>query len=111
MIIALFANTGIKLTVLLVLFACLLPYVCAVFANAAQQNHMHQTQTATNFYHAKISSFQSLPIFLGSVVVALYTFVPAGVINMLSLGFVLFRLGFLVSCLAKLPPRLPSPAV
>ena len=113
MMYALFANTGIKMTIILMVIACLLPYLCASLAkyvggfnmkdNQAPREFLANTQgAAARLNHAQTNSFESLPIFLASVLVAIYAFVPASIINMLATGFILFRICFIISYAANL---------
>ncbi|OOS04646.1 Uncharacterized conserved protein, MAPEG superfamily [Moraxella cuniculi DSM 21768] len=113
MIVSLFATTSIKLTIVLMIIAVLLPYVCTILCKAlggfrAKDNQSPReflaktTGAAARLNYAQLNSFESLPIFLASVIIALYTFVPVEIINMLATGFVLFRLCYIYSYAANL---------
>lgn len=108
MIAALFANTNIKLTIILMVIACLLPFACAALAKYLGGFNIKDNQTPREFLanthgvaarlnHAQTNSFESLPIFLASVLIALYTFVPVSIINMLATGYLIFRICFIAS--------------
>ena len=85
MIAALFADTNIKLTIILMVIACLLPFVCAALAKYLGGYNIKDNQTPREFWqilteppqdsnHAQTNSFESLPIFLASVLIALLYF-------------------------------------
>lgn len=114
MIYALFAHTTSKLTIVLMVIASLLPWLCSVLAKVSggfrfDKNNQNPRQFLANtagiaarFNHAQANGYETLPIFLAAVLVCLYTFVPMGIVNLLATGFVLFRLCFIASYAANL---------
>lgn len=113
MIVQLFATTTLKLTIILMITACFLPYLCALLAkriggfdskdNKTPREFLAQTTgLAARLNHAQANGFENLPIFLAAVIIALYTFVPISLINLFATGFILFRLGFIASYASNL---------
>lgn len=114
MIISFFMHTGIKLTIVLMVIACLLPWLCSAFAkisggfrfgkhNQDPRAFLAQAKgVSARFNHAQANSYETLPVFLAAVLMALYCFVPMTVVNLLAFGYVLFRIGFIASYAANL---------
>lgn len=96
------SGMGYALTAMLV--ASLLPFVFALFAkitggfdfkkdNANPRAFLAQTTgMSARLNAAQQNSFESLPIFLAAVLVAMYCFVPQQIINVLAWLYVLLRL-------------------
>ncbi|GAA0322676.1 MAPEG family protein [Psychrobacter aestuarii] len=85
--------------------ACLLPFVMTMVAklaggfrpsdNAYPREFLSRTSgMAARANAAQQNSFETLPIFLVAVVVAMLFFVPQGVINKLAWLYVLIRIGY-----------------
>ena len=114
MIISFFMQTGVKLTIALMVIACLLPWLCSVLAKVsagfrfAKHNQdprgflADSTGIAARFNHAQVNGYETLPVFLAAVMIAIYTFVPMAVVNLLAAGYVLFRIGYIASYAANL---------
>lgn len=83
--------------------ACLLPYLFAFFAKKAggfdfkNDNRepraflAHTTGLSARLNAVQANSFESLPIFIGAVLLAMYCFVPQNVVNALAWFYVLLR--------------------
>lgn len=82
--------------------ACLLPYVFTILAKklggfAKKDNHDPRAFLATTtglparLNAVQANSFESLPIFMGAVLTAMYVFVPQNVINFLAWFYVVLR--------------------
>lgn len=114
MIISFFAQTGIKLAIILMVIASLLPLLCSVLAKVSggfrfgKHNQDPRAFLASSqgisarFNHAQANSYETLPVFLAAVLIAIYTFVPMAVVNLLAAGYVLFRIGYIASYAANL---------
>lgn len=100
--IAKFPN-DIAIAIVAVMVACLLPYVFAILAKKAggfdfkaDNRHPRDFLAKTTGVSARLNavqanSFESLPIFIASVLIATYVFVPQNVINFLACFYVLLR--------------------
>lgn len=114
MIISFFMQTGVKLTIALMIIACLLPWLCSVLAktsggfrfakhNQNPRDFLASAQgVSARFNHAQANGYETLPVFLAAVLTALYCFVPMAVVNLLAAGYVLFRIGYIASYAANL---------
>lgn len=114
MIISLFMQTGMKLAIILMVIASLLPWLCSVLAKIsagfrfAKHNQdprgflADSTGITARFNHAQVNGYETLPVFLAAVLIAIYTFVPMAVVNLLAAGYVLFRIGYIASYAANL---------
>lgn len=114
MIISFFMQTGVKLTIALMVIACLLPWLCSVLAktsggfrfakhNQNPRDFLASAQgVSARFNHAQANGYETLPVFLAAVLIAIYTFVPMAVVNLLAAGYVLFRIGYIASYAANL---------
>lgn len=103
-----FMQSGIKHTIILMLIACLLPWLCSLTAKVLggfrftkdnknpRQFLANTTGIAARLNHAQINGYESLPIFLAGVLTALYCFVPISSINTLAAGYVGFRICYIV---------------
>ncbi|MFA9486571.1 MULTISPECIES: MAPEG family protein [Moraxella] len=98
-------SPNISIAIQAMLVACLLPFLFAVFAkitggfrlvdNANPREFLAKTTgMAARFNAAQTNSFESLPIFLAAVIVAMYCFVPQNVINVLAWLYVFLRIGY-----------------
>lgn len=93
----------ISYAIIALMVACLLPYVFAILAKKtggfdfrADNHHPRDFLAKTTGLSARLNavqanSFESLPIFIASVVIATYLFVPQNVINFLAWFYVLLR--------------------
>lgn len=107
-------QTGVKLTIALMIIACLLPWLCSVLAktsggfrfakhNQNPRDFLASAQgVSARFNHAQANGYETLPVFLAAVLTALYCFVPMAVVNLLAAGYVLFRIGYIASYAANL---------
>ncbi len=89
-----------------VVVACLLPYVFAILSKKVggfdfkTDNHHPRdflaktTGLSARLNAAQANSFESLPIFIGAVLLAMYCFVPQNIINFLAWFYVLLRVIF-----------------
>lgn len=85
--------------------ACALPFVWAILAKALGGFGIKDNQDPRQFLAkakgvsaranaAQLNSFESLPMFLAAVIVAIYCFVPQQVVNGLAWLYVVIRAGF-----------------
>lgn len=93
--------------------ACLLPFVWTIIAKMAGGYRFDDNQNPREFLAkltglparanaAQANSFETLPMFLASVLVAMYCFVPQALINTLAWLYVLIRVGYGVAYLLNL---------
>lgn len=93
--------------------ACLLPFVWTTIAKMAGGYRFDDNQNPREFLAkltglparanaAQANSFETLPMFLASVLVAMYCFVPQALINTLAWLYVLIRVGYGVAYLLNL---------
>ncbi len=94
----------LEIAVIAMLTACLLPYFFAFFAkvsggfnfkvdNANPRDFLTKAQgLPARLNAAQANSFEGLPIFLASVLVAMQFFVPQNIVNVLACFYVLLRL-------------------
>lgn len=99
---------SLRLTIVLMVLAVLLPFVCAMIAkavggfrladNADPRAFLAKTEgLAARIHAAQLNSFEGLPIFLAAVLMALYAFVPVHIINQIAGVYVASRLLFIIS--------------
>lgn len=109
-----FAVDSLRLTIVLMVVAVLLPFICAITAkmtggfglkdNATPREFLASTQGVSARLHAaQLNSFEGLAIFLAAVLVALYAFVPIDIINQMAAVYVSSRLLFIFSYALNLP--------
>lgn len=102
------ALDSLRLTIILMVLAVLLPFVCAIIAkmvggfrfadNAQPRAFLAKTEGLSARIHAaQLNSFEGLPIFLAAVLMALYAFVPVHIINQLAGVYIASRLLFIIS--------------
>lgn len=83
--------------------ACLLPFVFALFAKVVGGFTPQDNQNPRDFLAkttglsarlnaVQANSFESLPIFIGAVIIAMYAFVPQNVINGMAWLYVILRI-------------------
>lgn len=93
--------------------ACVLPFVWAIAAKMMGGYRFDDNQNPREFLAkltglparanaAQANSFETLPMFLASVLVAMYCFVPQALINTLAWLYVLIRVGYGVAYLLNL---------
>lgn len=93
--------------------ASLLPWLVSIVAKASggfkirNNAHprdflQHSTGMAARANAAQQNSYETLPIFLAAVLVAMLFFVPQSIINVLAWLYVLIRIGFCVAYIANL---------
>lgn len=93
--------------------ACVLPFVWTIIAKMAGGYRFDDNQNPREFLAkltglparanaAQANSFETLPMFLASVLVAMYCFVPQALINTLAWLYVLIRVGYGVAYLLNL---------
>lgn len=93
--------------------ACVLPFVWTIIAKMAGGYRFDDNQNPREFLAkltglparanaAQANSFETLPMFLVSVLVAMYCFVPQALINTLAWLYVLIRVGYGVAYLLNL---------
>lgn len=93
--------------------ACLMPFVWAIAAKVAGGFRAKDNANPRAFLAnvkgvaaranaAQANSFESLPMFLAAVMIAIYCFVPQQVINGIAWLYVFIRAGFGVAYLANL---------
>lgn len=98
-------SPNIDIAIKAMLVACLLPFVFALLSkvsggfrradNADPRAFLAKTTgMAARLNAAQANSFESLPIFLAAVIVAMYCFVPQNVINVVAWLYVLLRIGY-----------------
>lgn len=104
----------IGLAIQAMLVACLLPFAFAALAkivggfkmsdNANPRDFLGRTTgLAARLNAVQANSFESLPIFLAAVLVAMYCFVPQNVINMIAWLYVFLRIGYGMAYAQNLP--------
>lgn len=97
-----------RLTIFLIVVVCLLPFVCAIFAKSLggyrtsdnQQPRVflaNLTGAASRLNAAQSNSFEGLPLFVVSVLVAMHYFVPTVVINQMLMVYVLSRILYIIA--------------
>lgn len=102
------ALDSLRLTIILMVLAVLLPFVCAIIAkivggfrfadNAQPRAFLAKTEgLAARIHAAQLNGFEGLPIFLAAVLMALYAFVPVHIINQLAGVYIASRLLFIIS--------------
>ncbi|MGP9492396.1 MAPEG family protein [Psychrobacter sp. AOP7-B1-24] len=93
--------------------ASLLPWLMSIVAKASggfkirNNAHprdflQHSTGMAARANAAQQNSYETLPIFLAAVLVAMLFFVPQSIVNVLAWLYVLIRIGFCVAYIANL---------
>lgn len=108
-----FSNT-LSSAIMAMMIACLMPFVWAIIAKMAGGFRPKDNANPRAFLAnakgvsaranaAQANSFESLPMFLAAVLIAIYCFVPQQVINGIAWVYVLIRAGFGVAYLANLP--------
>lgn len=92
------------IAILAMIIACLLPYLYSWLARVMggfdfkkdnyepRQFLANMTGPSARLQAAHINSLESLPIFLASVMMAMYCFVPQAVVNMMACLYVLLRI-------------------
>lgn len=95
--------TDLSYVIIAMVVACLLPYVFALLAkitggfdikkdNCEPRAFLSQTTGLSSRLNAcQANSFESLPIFIGAVLLAMYCFVPQNVVNALAWFYVMLR--------------------
>lgn len=98
-------SSELHIAIKAMLVACLLPFLFSALAkivggfrfkdNANPREFLEKTTgMAARLNAAQKNSFENLPIFLVSVMVAMDNFVPQNVINVLAWTYILLRLGY-----------------
>ena len=96
------------------MIASALPFLLAMLAKAlggfgmADNSHPREvvakfTGRAARAHAAQQNSFESLPVFLASVIVAMLFFVPQIVVNYLAVMYVALRLMYAIAYIVNLP--------
>lgn len=96
---------SLSVAIYAMMMACILPFVFAITAkvlggfkdadNANPRAFLAQTTGKASYANAvQANSFESLPMFLSAVLLAIYCFVPQVVINGLAWLYVFIRIGF-----------------
>lgn len=99
----LFISTHPNYAIVAMVVACLLPFVFALFAKVVggftpQDNQnpraflANTTGLSARLNAVQANSFESLPIFIGAVIIAMYAFVPQNVINGMAWLYVILRI-------------------
>lgn len=94
--------------------ASILPILFAMLAKVLGEFHMadnaHPRETVAKFtgraaraHAAQQNSFETLPVFLASVIVAMLFFVPQVVINNLAVMYVVIRIAYGIAYIINLP--------
>ena len=101
--------SSLTYAIVAVVVVCLLPYVCAAAAkmsggfNAKTDNADPRTFLANTkgmsarFNYAQLNSFESLPIFIAAVFMAMYCFVPQHIINAVAWLYVALRVIYIAA--------------
>ncbi len=110
----LYVPSDVDYAVMAILAACALPFVFAFFAkmvggfrfkvdNETPREFLAKTTgLAARLNAAQANSFESLPIFIGAVLIAMYCFVPQNVVNGVAWLYVLLRVIYGVAYAANL---------
>lgn len=96
------------------IIASALPFLLAMLAKAlggfSMADNSHPREVVAKFsgraaraHAAQQNSFESLPIFLASVIVAMLFFVPQVVVNYLAVMYVALRLVYAIAYIVNLP--------
>ena len=105
----------VSYAVVAMLVACLLPFVFALLAKIAggfnvktdnvnpREFFAKTTGLSARLNAAQNNSFESLPIFLASVLVAMYCFVPQNIINQMAWLYVVLRVVYGVAYALNMP--------
>ncbi|WP_445114672.1 MAPEG family protein [Acinetobacter sp. WZC-1] len=105
--------SGIDGIIYLILIACLLPYIFAIIAKKAGGFKVRDNQNPREFLAATTglaaranavqqNSFESLPLFIASILMAEYMVIPQNIIMTLGIAYILLRVIYGICYLCNL---------